>query len=130
MAGATGIEPATTGSTVRYSNQLSYAPTCTVKSRTVFLAGTGCCCKQKNTCSCVFFGLGFGLCMAEIITQGACFTGCHNRYIVGMTAFGWFDTGYMRYGYGVEAACRRLMGYVHKTRGYPSTEQQSGECRA
>ena len=26
MAGATGLEPATTGSTVRYSNQLSYAP--------------------------------------------------------------------------------------------------------
>src|SRR5262245_3696177 len=27
VARATGIEPATTGSTVRYSNQLSYAPT-------------------------------------------------------------------------------------------------------
>jgi hypothetical protein len=27
LARATGIEPATTGSTVRYSNQLSYAPT-------------------------------------------------------------------------------------------------------
>ncbi len=26
MAGATGLEPATTGSTVRNSNQLSYAP--------------------------------------------------------------------------------------------------------
>ena len=26
MARATGLEPATTGSTVRYSNQLSYAP--------------------------------------------------------------------------------------------------------
>ncbi len=27
MAGATGLEPATSGSTVRSSNQLSYAPT-------------------------------------------------------------------------------------------------------
>jgi hypothetical protein len=26
LARATGLEPATTGSTVRYSNQLSYAP--------------------------------------------------------------------------------------------------------
>ncbi len=26
MAGATGLEPATSGSTVRSSNQLSYAP--------------------------------------------------------------------------------------------------------
>src|SRR5262245_53592510 len=28
LARATGLEPATTGSTVRYSNQLSYAPRC------------------------------------------------------------------------------------------------------
>jgi hypothetical protein len=33
MAGATGLEPATTGSTVRNSNQLSYAPALVSKTR-------------------------------------------------------------------------------------------------
>ena len=37
LARATGIEPATTGSTVRYSNQLSYAPNCSMNRQLYLL---------------------------------------------------------------------------------------------
>jgi hypothetical protein len=47
LARATGLEPATTGSTVRYSNQLSYAPEL-ARFRCAYLRERGIMSRRRN----------------------------------------------------------------------------------